>query len=166
MRWLRINKEVLFYLSMLACFIAVIFVMAMFNGDKETTKTVIVTNQQCGEISHDEVKMYLKQINIKFPEIVYAQTVLETGNYKSSICYENNNLCGMKISTKRPTVAIGSRNGYALYKTWQESIIDYALYQAYYFDDVKTVEEYLDSLSNYAEDSSYIAKIKVIAKQF
>lgn len=165
MSWIKANKEALSFLAMILFAVIALFMLAKFDKSRYVNKPVVIV-QQTSEITHDEVKLYLKQINVKFPEIVYAQSVLETGNFTSSVCYENNNLYGMKISTKRPTTAIGSRNGYATYRTWQESVLDYALYQAYYFDNVKTVDEYLDSIGNYAEDSTYIAKIKVIAKQF
>lgn len=166
MRKIHINKDFIFYISVTITAVGIILFLIFTSTPKDTVSEPIIISEQTNDITHDEVKLYLKQINVKFPEIVYAQTVLETGNYKSNICYENNNICGMKVSAKRPTTAIGSKNGHAYYRTWQESLLDYALYQAYYFSHVKTVDEYLDSLRNYAEDTTYIAKIKQIAKQF
>lgn len=166
MKKIHINKDYIFYISVLIAAVGIILFLIFTSTPKDVIEKPIIISEQNTEISHDEVKLYLKQINIKFPEIVYAQTILETGNYTSNICYENNNICGMKVSAKRPTTAIGSKNGHAYYRTWQESLLDYALYQAYYFSHVKTVDEYLDSLSNYAEDTTYISKIKQIAKQF
>lgn len=166
MKKIHINRDFMFYISVTITAVAIIMFLIFTSTPKDKLDKPIIISEQINEITHDEVKLYLKQINVKFPEIVYAQTVLETGNYTSNICYENNNICGMKVSAKRPTTAIGSKNGHAYYRTWQESLLDYALYQAYYFDNVKTVDEYLDSLSNYAEDTTYIAKIKQIAKQF
>jgi uncharacterized FlgJ-related protein len=166
MRKIHINKDYIFYISVTITAVGIIMFLIFTSVPKDTVSEPIIISEQTNDITHDEVKLYLKQINVKFPEIVYAQTVLETGNYKSNICYENNNICGMKVSAKRPTTAIGSKNGHAYYRTWQESLLDYALYQAYYFSHVKTVDEYLDSLRNYAEDTTYIAKIKQIARQF
>jgi uncharacterized FlgJ-related protein len=166
MRKIHINKNYIFYISVTITAVGIILFLIFTSIPKDTVSEPIIISEQTNDITHDEVKLYLKQINVKFPEIVYAQTVLETGNYKSNICYENNNICGMKVSAKRPTTAIGSKNGHAYYRTWQESLLDYALYQAYYFSHVKTVDEYLDSLRNYAEDTTYIAKIKQIARQF
>ena len=153
-----IRKLILTIIALTFCVFA--FYSTTTNTDKY--KIYYVDNTP----THESVKKYIIQLNIKFPEIVYAQTVLETGNFKSNICLNNNNVFGMKLSSTRPTTAICERNGYAYYNTWQESVIDYAFYQAYYFDSVKTVGEYLDKLGNYAEDSLYIKKIVVISRTF
>ncbi len=116
--------------------------------------------------SDKELKHYLRQVNIKFPEIVYAQALLETGNFKSEPFIKYNNLFGMKMSLIRPTTALYYENGYAVYRNWRESVLDYALYQAYYHDSIKSSEDYYHVLENYAEDSLYIKKIKILSNQW
>jgi len=155
------NKYIFTILLLALC---VLTVGSISNGSKQTvvTKTVVVTTA----ISHAELKHYLKQVNVKFPNIVYAQAVLETGNFTSNVFIDNNNLFGMRMSSNRPTTALYANNNYAVYKSWQESVLDYALYQAYYFDAIQTEEDYYKALKNYAEDSLYIKKISNIAKQF
>jgi len=106
---------------------------------------------------------HLKKLNVKYPEIVYAQAKLETGYFKSKFFLENNNLFGMKLAYIRPTVAKGQKDGHAFYDDWQDSVVDYALYQSYYLRDVKTKEQYLSYLKQYyAADSLYIDKLKKI----
>lgn len=116
--------------------------------------------------SDKELKHYLRQVNIKFPEIVYAQILLETGNFQSDVFKKYNNLFGMKVSFIRPTTALYYENGYAVYRNWRESVLDYALYQAYYHDSIKSSEDYYNILKNYAEDSLYIKKIKFLSSQW
>ncbi len=78
---------------------------------------------------YDEI---VKQ-GIEYPDIVFAQAILESGHFKSKVYKQNNNLFGMKLPKKRSTVASKSRNGYAVYGSWKESVEDYKLYQEYYF---------------------------------
>ena len=112
--------------------------------------------------SKEEFKYYLQETNIKFPEIVYAQAILESGNFNSAVFKKYNNVFGMKRSSERPTTALYYENGYAVYRTWRESVLDYALYQSYYHNDIDSVEEYYRALSNYAEDTLYINKLKTL----
>jgi uncharacterized FlgJ-related protein len=106
---------------------------------------------------------YLKELNIKFYDIVYAQAVLETGHFKSDSFKNGNNLFGMKVAKQRPTTAIAEYLGHAKYTSWKESVMDYALYQSKYLSKIDSKEEYFSYLEkNYAEDPGYIKKIKSI----
>ena len=116
-------------------------------------------------VSSFEVLEYINDLNIKFPEIVYAQAILETGNFTSNICIENNNLFGMQQATIRPTTSVGSKNNHANYTSWKESVMDYALYQCYYLSDIKTEQDYLEYLDkNYSEigDKYSVRLLKII----
>jgi uncharacterized FlgJ-related protein len=110
----------------------------------------------------DALKLYISDLGIKFPKIVYAQAVVESGNFESKIFLENNNLFGMKVAKSRPTTAKGERNGYAYYDSWQMSVIDYALYQSAYARKISTESGYYEHLgSNYAESGNdYIKRLK------
>lgn len=109
---------------------------------------------------------YLNQTNIKYPEIVYAQAILETGNFSSKLFRNNNNLFGMKKIGNRPTASKGSKDGYAYFETWKKSVLDYAIYQSLYLKN-KSKEEYYNYLSTvYATDSTYITKIKLIELEY
>ena len=107
-----------------------------------------------------EFKNYLVDLNIKFPDIVYAQARLETNGFKSKIFKENNNLFGMKQSTRRSSTNKGEQFGHAFYDTWRESVLDYALWQCRYLSNINTKEEYFQYLkANYAEDPTYVNKL-------
>lgn len=101
---------------------------------------------------------------IQHPEIVLAQMKIESGNYQSRVAKKNNNYFGMRHPAQRLTVSLGQKNGYARYRNWAYSVIDYGLWQRRYAYNL-TEEEYLTKLSNtYAEDPNYVSKVKNIAK--
>jgi hypothetical protein len=105
--------------------------------------------------------------NIEYPDIVFAQAILESGYMKSKIFYENNNLFGMRNPERRPTVSTGQNKGYAVYNCWTESVKDYKLFQEFVFrKKKKTRDEYFNYLSRrYAEDSSYVFFVKKIINE-
>lgn len=108
---------------------------------------------------------YLKDLNIKFPHIVYAQAVLESTDFTSNIFKQNNNCFGMKVATARQTTNKGEQYDHAVFETWKDCIIDYALYQARYLPNIKTEAQYFEYLQqSYAEDTSYVNKLKSLIK--
>jgi hypothetical protein len=122
----------------------------------------IVILNDYDKFTPQKLKDYLKSLNIPHPDIVYAQAVLETGNFTSSICVKNNNLFGMKVATVRPSTNIGEEDGHAAFKHWRHSVLDYALYSACYIPFLSK-NEYLQYLGKrYAEDPNYVSKLKTI----
>lgn len=113
----------------------------------------------------ENIKNLLKSIDIQHPHIVYAQMCLESGNFASDLAKSNNNYFGMKHPNKRPTFSIGRKNGYANYRSWVYSVLDYAMWQRYYMNEL-TEREYLRRLKNYATDEEYVNKIKRISKNY
>ena len=97
----------------------------------------------------EKFKEYLLQLNIKFPHIVYAQAVLETGNFNSKIFTANHNLFGMKQARVRATTNLGSELGHAMYGHWRESVVDYALFQCAFLTKIKTEEGYYEYLKHH-----------------
>ena len=78
------------------------------------------------------LREYILQLNIKNPKVVLAQAIIESGHFKSKLFKENNNLFGMRHAKQRHCISKGSKNGYAIYNNWRESVIDYAFYQKTY----------------------------------
>lgn len=108
----------------------------------------------------DSVKQYIDSLNIAHSDIVMAQARLESGNFTSRIFCKNNNMFGMRLAKSRPTVAIGERYGYAVYDNWQQSVLDYALLQAWSYKRLSR-GDYLVRLSEqYAEDPNYVNKVR------
>lgn len=111
------------------------------------------------EFSFALFKEFVIDSGIKFPDIVIAQAVIESG-FKSTIWQENNNPFGMKVARSRNTTAIGVNRNHAKYKNWQMAVIDYAYFQAVYARKIKSREDYYKFLEIYAEDQNYTIKIK------
>ena len=115
--------------------------------------------------TEQKLKEYLIELNVKFPNVVFAQAKLESGNFRSKIFEENNNLFGMKQPSVRTTTATGEQYNHATYNSWRESVLDYALYSCKYTSNIQTEDEYIAYLgSRYAEDSNYVNKLKNIVK--
>jgi len=119
-------------------------------------KVLIVNEISKNEFSKEAVVEELKRLNVKYPHIVLAQALIESGHFQSNIFRSNNNLFGMKEAKQRTTTARGTNLGHAYYDNWKESILDYAIFQSAYLRDLKTEEQYLSYLgANYAEASNY-----------
>lgn len=116
------------------------------------------------EVNDMNVLSLLMVLGVQHPYVAMAQMKLESGNYTSSIAVNNNNYFGMRHPAQRITVSLGNRNGYARYRNWAYSVLDYALWQRKYAYNL-SVEAYLTKLGNtYAQDPNYTAKIKNMAR--
>ena len=134
---------------------------------KEVIETItpeerlIVINQNEFAFSEDTLVYLLTELNVKFPHIVLAQSIIETGHWSSRIFKENNNLFGMKEAYVRVHTAKGTQHNHAYYENWRESVYDYAFYQCRYLGGIKTEEEYFQYLSrSYAEAPNYVQSLK------
>lgn len=108
----------------------------------------------------DSILCYIDSLNLKHPNIVKAQMIIESGYAKRT---KGNNFFGMHVAKNRPTTAL-NRSGYAIYSSWQESVLDYALFQAAYCRKLSR-DEYLSYIcKNYAEDKKYGEKIEWVIK--
>lgn len=126
----------------------------------------IVLINEADPFTKKKMAEMLKELNVDFPWIPMAQSMVETGNWKSDIFVENNNLFGMKEAKSRITTAIGTNKNHAEYNTWRESVYDYAFYQSRYLGKIKSESDYYQYLAaSYAEDPKYIHKIKEIIKR-
>jgi len=124
---------------------------------------MVVINENNTKFSSDTLIYMLKELNVKFPHIVLAQSIVETGHWTSKIFLENHNLFGMKEAYVRVHTAKGTQYGHAYYENWEESVYDYAFYQCRYLGAIRTEDEYFNYLSNsYAEAPNYIKILKQV----
>jgi uncharacterized FlgJ-related protein len=131
-----------------------------------TEEARLIVMREDNEFSKEKLKEYILQLNIKFPQIVLAQAELESGNFTSPIFKENHNFFGMKCAKLRPTTNKGENKGHAYFDTWRDCVVDYAFYSATYLNDMRSEAEYLDYLrQNYAEDPTYVDKLKQIIER-
>lgn len=129
-------------------------------------KEVIIIDSNENSFSEDKLIKELDRLNFKFPHIVLAQSILETGNFTSTIFKENHNLFGMKQARVRLNTAKGTHRGHAFYNNWVESVIDYGFYSSRYLSKLKTEKDYFQYLSEYyAEDVNYVNRLREIIKR-
>lgn len=123
------------------------------------TRTIIIKERD--EFTEDKLKAFMLQINIKFPHIVFAQAKLESANFTSNQFKKHNNIFGMKVAKRRPTMNVGGNSGFAKFSSWRDCVIDYAFFQASYMRKIKTEEDYLSYLEeNYASNPMYTKAIR------
>lgn len=92
--------------------------------------------------------------NLSHPEIVLAQSILETGWYKSDLCLQKNNLFGLYNSRKME---------YFQFDHWEESIIGYKEMVQYKHRPGEDYYIFLERI-NYAESKDYNKTIKKILR--
>lgn len=105
--------------------------------------------------TEDLVYKELKRLDVKNPEVVLAQSKLETGHYKSKLCKTHNNLFGFRV-----------KSGYLKFKSWRESVRYYKKWQQkrYKAKEHKNYYNFLKKVG-YAEDPQYIQKVKRLADE-
>lgn len=92
---------------------------------------------------------------VQHPHIVYAQAILETGNFTSKVYKENNNLFGLYDSRNKK---------YYAFNHWSESIIAYINYIQYKYSPPKDYYKFLQDIG-YAEDPTYTDKLRIIVEK-
>jgi uncharacterized FlgJ-related protein len=126
----------------------------------------LIVVREYNEFSEEKLIEKIDELNFRYPHIILAQAKLESGHFKSTIFLENNNMFGMKEAKLRANLAKGTNRNHAYYDTWQDCILDYALYYSTYLSDIKTEGEYFEYLrQNYAEDKTYVQRLKQIIKK-
>ena len=112
------------------------------------------------ELNDNILYNFLVENGAWFPDILLKQAKLESANYTSNVYLNSCNLYGMKKVGKRQTTQTSTYNGYGVYNNWCLSVLDRMLWDIFRFNNQKpTEEEYLQALSQYAEDSSYITNL-------
>jgi hypothetical protein len=149
---------------MLSSFIFGRFIRFKSLDNYEQELIVVSLEKEKNKFTEDKFILELKRLNVRFPYIVMAQAIVETGHYKSQVFKENNNLFGMKEATVRINTAKGTQNGHAFYDNWYQSLYDYAFYQCRYLGQIDTENEYYLYLSStYAEaGDGYVKLLKEI----
>ena len=132
-----------------------------------TNAEKIILIQEEDTFSEYKLIEMMGDLNIKYPWIPLAQSMVETGHFKSDIFIENHNLFGMKQARRRVTTAEGTNRGHAYYSTWRESVYDYAFYQSRYLGKISDEDSYYQYIAaSYAEDTSYVTKLKQVINKY
>lgn len=102
----------------------------------------------------DGLREALEFYGIHHPDIVYAQAVLETGNFKSQGCIKDNNLFGLYDS---------KRKRYHSFDSWVMSVIKYKEWIQRRYRPPEDYYHFLERIG-YAKDKRYISKLKKIVR--
>ena len=162
------TKQILTYigstlLSAVIIGVVVGFVSSKIASNQITEQERVYIISEYNKFSEDALVEYMQELNIKFPYIVLAQSMVETGNFTSKIFKTNHNLFGMKVATLRPTTNQGEQSGHAYYTNWKNSVIDYALWQSRVLSVIQTESQYYEYLyEHYAENKSYVNLVKQV----
>jgi len=143
--------------------------LAYFNGERVEKEAIVMTVKK-------DYRTRMVEMGIQCPDVVIAQIIIETGYLTSKIYRENNNLFGMKESSRKWD--IGSQYEHALYPSKAHSLLDYREWQQERSKGriFTTNEEYIYFLGHlfkrkdgtwarYAEDRKYEDKIRFLLKQ-
>ena len=149
----KLVKILLVVIGLLSCTFAIGRYM-QFKALDKYEKQLIVLNleKEKNKFTEEKFVELIKELNMKFPHIVYAQARIESGNFKSAVFRQNNNLFGMREARVRVNTAKGTNLNHAYYDNWKESVYDYAFYQCRYMSNADSEAEYYAALdASYAE---------------
>ena len=129
-----------------------------------------IVNQTRVKPTKKNVTDFVALCEFWYPDIVLAQYQIESGSGQSKIAKTNNNLFGMRKAFTRKSVRCRTfdTEGYAVYNTWQLSVIDRMLWDEFMFKSKKPSRRaYLDKIKSiYSEDETYMSKLEQIAKTY
>ena len=124
-----------------------------------TEKLLLI--EETNKFSEENLIEEISKLNFKYPHIVLAQAILETGEYQSKIFKENNNLFGMEEARIRLNLAKGTQYNHAYYNNWIESVMDYALWYSTFAYKCKTEKQLYRLLDRqYAEAPAYVSSLQ------
>lgn len=108
----------------------------------------------------EEIKCH----DFKYPDLILAQAILESGHFKSTIFKENHNAFGMKQPRKRYTLCKGSNLNHALYDNWKVSVEDRMIYDTLYLKNMSRTQylRFLDKV--YCKSGDYTGKLEKLIK--
>lgn len=124
---------------------------------KEVKK--IIYKEKEDKFTPEKFKEYLLELNLKYPEIIFAQARLETGNFTSRAFREQNNLFGLHVARQRPTLAKKGKGRLAHYSSWRDSVVDYAFLVADRMRKLDSREDYLRYLDANYDVPGYSKKL-------
>ena len=146
-----------------------LFIVLGFSGIKAENninkpKTATVDSA----LTENNVYTMLLLYNIKYPEVVMSQIMIESAYLKSKLTKRNNNILGMTVATKRQTTAV-NKKGFAKYLNWIDCIYDYKLYQDYILskNSIISKKQYISFLHRtYAKAPNYKSRLTELSKTY
>lgn len=102
------------------------------------------------EVNEEVLYNTLKHYDFPNPAIITAQAVLESGNFKSKLCKDNNNLFGLYNSRTM---------SYFKFDSWISCVFAYKQFILSKYNPEEDYYKFLDRIG-YTEDSLYESKVK------
>lgn len=156
-------QAIMYALSIIVIVAVVYFAYIQIRKDivVTTEKEKVLVIREFTKFTREKLMIEINASHFDYPYIILAQAEHETGDFTSDIFVENHNLFGMKEAASRPTTAIGTVNGHALYKDWMNSVVDRAYYECKYLQGLSEAQYYqaLKDLK-YAQDTNYIPALQ------
>lgn len=155
----KLRVTLLILLTVLIGLIAVVLTANYSKAESEALDSIpVVENKVPNFMSKPPQEGLMEALvyyEVDHPEIVYAQAVLETGWFTSSLCLNSHNLFGLYNSKKMR---------YYKFNHWAESVVAYIKFVQYKY---KPPDDYYEFLSRigYAEDKDYIRKLRNITNK-
>lgn len=128
-------------------------VSEVLEEEKESEDICVKWRTEHFKLSKENLYSELVAQEIDYPEIVLAQALLETDNFKSYSCKVRNNLFGL----------MRKDGTYMEFDHWTNSVHAYKKYIQKYREVPNDYYKYLNDLG-YAKDSIYIIRVKEIIK--
>jgi hypothetical protein len=129
---------------------------------KTETEVNLITNNS---FSKDNLIKEIQRLPFKYKDVILAQCILESGNFKSPVFKQCNNLLGLREAKQRLTLATGTHLNHATFTTWKECLLDRLIFEAKYMHDLSR-SEYLTYLGKvYAEAGGYDKVLEQIIKK-
>lgn len=111
----------------------------------------LMMNQTDMSLTKENVDAFIDCLPFADKAEAKKQYRLESGNLTSDLARKNQNIYGMKTSSRKHTYSyIANKDKYVGYEHWTLSVVDRLLYEIY----VGT------SLKNYSTDPNYLTKLK------
>lgn len=127
-----------------------------FSLPKDDNKEIVDTSFLEEELNDSTLYLALVYYEIKHPKIVLAQAKLESANFTSYHCKVNNNFLGLYNSKKKQ---------YFRFDHWTDCVQGYKDMVEYRLREGENYYNFLRRIG-YAEDPSYISKLRKIEKSF
>ena len=160
----KTNRLLKYRIIVAVLFLSVSFLS--FVAVKKPEKEYITTEITIKEKDYKKtVFEMIDELPFQYPEIVKAQSILESGNFKSQVFLYNLNPYGMRLPLQRITTAKGSNLNHAIYESVEQATLDRLLFETKYLHGLSK-EQYYNYLDRvYAESgNSYSKTLKQIIK--
>lgn len=147
------KKKILGILMISIVFAAGYFLHHLIHSNQEQEEIILLPEHPfylLDEVNEEVLYNTLKHYDFPSPAIITAQAVLESGNFKSRLCKNNNNLFGLYNSRTM---------SYYKFDSWISCVFAYKQFILNKYNSEEDYYEFLNRIG-YAEDSLYENKVR------